>query len=156
MALSKWLRGRLKCATCGQCYHEATLAYDAGTSPNGGMLTLLKKYGPAGYNWSSFPEIRDMVGADLHCPGCGDVYLRIHDQIHWEWKGQSKGQGRDAYLEIYEDHKDEIVREKRTAGLTKAREVKLRMQREAAGEKKAKEAGPKAPQGAAEAAEGER
>lgn len=63
------------CPGCKGRYHQTTDRFDPDASPNGAMFELMPKYGPDGYNWSSFPNNESMRSGDLSCPWCGASYI---------------------------------------------------------------------------------
>ncbi len=63
------------CPGCKGHFHETTADFDpAATSHNGSMFKLKKKYGPQGFNWTSFPNNVGIRCGDLECPSCGAPY----------------------------------------------------------------------------------
>jgi len=64
----------VRCPGCHGFFHRTTEEYSEDEAAHGGMFTLLDKYGPNGYNWTSFPNNDSMKGGDLFCPSCGVGY----------------------------------------------------------------------------------
>lgn len=64
----------VKCPECKEYFHETTEEFDSEKTPHGGMFVLMKKFGPQGFNWSSFPNNDGMGIGDLECPNCGAPY----------------------------------------------------------------------------------
>ena len=62
------------CPGCKGRFHETTEAYDKDKASNGSMFVLKEKYGPKGFNWSTFPCNDSMQSGDLECPSCGAPY----------------------------------------------------------------------------------
>lgn len=92
------LRGYYRCI-CGEVYHQINLEqYDSKRDPRGTWFRLLPFYGPAGENWTSFPENDQAIrGADLCCPGCGAVYEDIVKRIEWYVDDRYYGRGLEGY-----------------------------------------------------------
>lgn len=63
------------CPGCKGRFHETTdlFRYNA-KSHDGSMFKLKEKYGPNGFNWSSFPNNVGIKYGDLDCPSCGAPY----------------------------------------------------------------------------------
>jgi DNA-directed RNA polymerase subunit RPC12/RpoP len=62
------------CPGCKGRFHETTEYYDGDLTSRGHMFRLKSKYGPAGFNWSSFYNSTDIKSGDLECPSCGAPY----------------------------------------------------------------------------------
>lgn len=126
--LSNVIRGELKCASCGEKFHEVTVDYRIDSEPTGLMFTLLPRYGPFGENWQSFPETEDVVGDVLACPGCGNVYENIHGLIFWykvKRGGELEpvGRGIKAFKSIWGEQKvkTRIIGERRSVGILRSK-----------------------------------
>jgi len=63
------------CPGCKGRFHETTYLFKLNaTSHDGSMFKLKEKYGPKGYNWTSFPNNVGIKCGDLECPSCGAPY----------------------------------------------------------------------------------
>jgi len=63
------------CPGCKGRFHETNDHYRHNAkSHNGVMFKLKEKYGPKGFNWTSFPNNTGIKCGDLECPSCGAPY----------------------------------------------------------------------------------
>lgn len=94
--------GKLWCSECGGCFHAVIFSrYDPDEEPNGTMFRLMNEFRDEA--WSSFPENDTAIkGAELWCPGCGSVYVDIHNRITWyNNQGKFLGNGPEDFKEMY-------------------------------------------------------
>lgn len=97
----------LRCSACGQIYHETTSKLKLGGPYAGNMFKLIKRYGPTGENWTSFPSDASVMDECLTCPGCECPYVSITQNLYWD-KAMKRRVDFDEIGRLLFDKKDKI------------------------------------------------